>query len=85
MDVQVGKVTHYYDKIGVAVVDVINQPLKVGDEIKISGHDKEFNQKVASLQVEHEQVREIKAGDSGGMKTEQPVKPGDVVYLVADK
>lgn len=42
MNVKVGKITHYYDKIGVAVVKV-SKTIKVGDKIKISGHDKEFS------------------------------------------
>lgn len=83
MNIQIGKVTHYYDKIGVAVVEVKNQPLKVGDAVKISGHDKEFNQTVTSLQVEHEQVKEIDAGEICGMKVDQPVREGDVLYLVS--
>lgn len=82
MDVQIGKVTHYYDKIGVAVVEVTNHALKVGDMIKISGHDNEFNQKVDSLQVEHKQVDELGPGESGGLKIDQPAKPGDALYLV---
>ena len=82
MDVKIAKVTHYYDKIGVAVVDVIKQSLKVGDLIKISGHDNEFNQAVSSLQVEHTQVKEIAKGESGALKTDKPVKEGDVIYLV---
>lgn len=83
MDVQIGKITHYYDKIGVAVVDVVNQALKVGDMIKVSGHDNEFNQKVESLQVEHKQVDQLAPGESGGLKIDQQVKPGDVLYLVS--
>jgi translation initiation factor IF-2 len=82
MDIKIAKVTHYYDKIGVAVVEVLKQPLKVGDVIKISGHDNEFNQAVSSLQIEHTQVKEIKAGESGALKTDKPVKEGDVIYLV---
>ncbi len=82
MDIQIAKVTHYYDKLGVAVVEVVNQPLKVGDTIKISGHDKEFTQTVGSLQVEHKQVTELGVGESGGMKVDQPVRPGDVLYLI---
>lgn len=85
MDIQIGKITHYYDKIGVAVIEVMGQALKVGDVVKISGHDKEFNQKVSSLQVEHTQVQEIAAGESGALKTDKPVKEGDVLYLVTKK
>lgn len=82
MDLQIGKVTHYYDKIGVAVIDVMNQSLKTGDTVKIFGHDKEFSQPVGSLQVEHEQVREVAAGETCGMKVDQAVRAGDMLYLV---
>ena len=34
-DTKVGEITHYYDKIGVAVVDIL-APIKVGDKIKIT-------------------------------------------------
>ena len=83
MDIQIGKVTHYYDKLGVAVVKVLKQPLKVGDTVKISGHDNEFTQTVESLQVEHKQVNRLGKGESGGMKVDKPVKEGDVLYLVS--
>jgi len=85
MDIQIGVVTHYYDKIGVAVVEVMNQSLKVGDHVKISGHDKEFNQEVVSLQVEHARVPEVEAGESCGIKVDQKVSPGDVLYLLTKK
>lgn len=77
---QIGKVTHYYDKIGVAVVK-LNQAMKVGDKIKISGHDKEFSQVISSMQVEHDQINEAKKGAELGIKVEQAVREGDVVYL----
>ena len=85
MDVQIGKVTHYYDKLGVAVVEGTKKPLKVGDTVKISGHDKEFTQVISSLQVEHNQVTKVKPGESAGMKVDQPVKEGDLLYLVTKK
>lgn len=78
-DIKVGTVTHYYDKIGVAVINVL-APIKVGDRIKISGHDKEFEQEIASLQVEHQNIQTAKKGDDVGMKVDQPVKDGDEVY-----
>lgn len=79
MDVKVGKVTHYFDKIGVAVIDV-SKPLKVGEWVKISGHDNEFEQQVTSLQLEHEVITKIAKGKSCGMKVDKPVKEGDVLY-----
>lgn len=85
MDIQIGKVTHYYDKIGVAVLEVKNQPLKVGDTVKVSGHDQEFTQKIVSLQIEHKQVQEVPVGETCGMKIDQQVKEGDALYLVTTK
>ena len=85
MDIQIGVVTHFYDKIGVAVVDVKTQPLKVGDTVKISGHDNEFMQEITSLQIEHKQVTVVPAGETTGMKVDKPVKAGDVLYLLTQK
>ncbi len=77
---QIGKVTHYYDKISVAVVE-LTKKLTVGSKIKFSGHDKEFTQEVSSMQIEHQQIKEAKKGDAIGLKVNEPVKPGDTVYL----
>lgn len=81
MEVKVGKITHYYNKIGVAVVELV-KPLAVGDRIKISGHDKEFIQEVTSMQTEHQQVKKTKKGDSIGLKVDQLVKENDQVYKI---
>jgi len=82
-DTLVGKITHYFDKIGVAVVEVL-APIKVGDQVKISGHGNEFIQQVASMQVEHQQVEEAIKGQAVGMKVDQPVKEGDEVYKIEE-
>jgi len=79
---KVGKITHYYDRIGVAVVEIL-APIKVGDKIKIAGHEQEFEQKVASMQIEHENVKKAKKGDNVGMKVDQLVKKGDEVYKLS--
>jgi putative protease len=79
---KVGLVTHYYDKIGVAVIQLIKS-VKVGDPIKISGHDQEYTQTVSSMQIEHEQIQEAKKGQVIGLKVDQPVKEGDEVFLMS--
>ncbi len=76
-DTKVGEITHYYDKIGVAVIEVV-APLKVGDTIKIVSGDDSFQQEVTSMQVEHESVQAAKKGDAVGLKIDQPVKKGEV-------
>lgn len=81
MDQKIGKVTHYYNKIGVAVVE-LKKALTVGDKIKISGHDKEFTQDVISMQMEHQEVKKAKAKDDIGLKVDQPVRENDEVFKV---
>lgn len=82
MDKPVGKVVHFYDKLGVAIVDLKSGGLKVGDEVKFKRGDEEFDQKIESLQVDHESVDKVKKGDSFGLKVDKPTKPGTSVYLV---
>lgn len=82
MDKIIGKVVHFYDKIGVAIIDLEKGGLKVGDEVKFKRGEEEFSQKVESLQVEHEGVDSVKKGDSFGVKVDKPTKPGTEVYVV---
>lgn len=78
---QIGTVTHYFDKIGVAVVQ-LKKSVKVGDRVKITGHDREFNQIISSLQYDHKQLLKMKRGSSVGIKVDQPVKEHDVLLSV---
>lgn len=80
---EIGKVTHYFGKIGVAVLELTSD-LKVGDTIHIKGHSEDFTQKVDSMQVEHENIDVATAGQSVGMKVDQKVHEGDIVYLVQE-
>jgi putative protease len=77
----VGRVTHYFTKIGVAVVE-FSDKLSVGDEISIEGASTNFRQKVESMQIEHENVNEANAGDSIGLKVDDRVREGDQVYKI---
>ena len=81
-DVKIGKIIHYYDKIGVAVLE-LEGGVSEGETIRISGHGNEFTQTVASMQIEHEKVEKAKKGQAIGMKTDQPVKEGDEVFKVS--
>lgn len=82
MDKPIGKVVHFYDKLGVAIVDLNSGGLEVGDEVKFKRGDEEFSQKIESLQVDHESVESVKKGGSFGIKVDKPTKVGTEVYLV---
>lgn len=78
----IGKITHYFSNIGVAVIDLENT-LKEGDEIRITGGENtDFTQTVGSMQIEHEEVKSAKKGDSVGMKVKEKVREGYNVYKV---
>ncbi|MGB9659146.1 MAG: translation elongation factor-like protein [Nitrososphaerales archaeon] len=76
---EIGKVAHYYPKIGVAVVE-LKASIKVGDKILIKGSTTNFEQMVESMQIEHQDVQSAEAGKSVGLKVVQRVREGDIVY-----
>lgn len=79
-EMKVGKVTHYFTKIGVAVIEVTDGSIKAGDEIRIKGHTTDLRQRVRSMQIEHDKVEMAEPGQSIGVKVEEPVRANDVVY-----
>lgn len=76
---QIGKIIHYFDKIGVAVIE-LTSPLKVGDTITIEGHGNAFDQEVKSMQIENKPIESAKKGQSVGLKVGQAVKENDAVF-----
>jgi len=80
---KVGMITHYYGKIGVAVVD-LEDTLSVGDQIEISGPVTNITQTVDSMQIEHEDVQTAKKGQSIGLKVNDKVRENDVVYKIVE-
>lgn len=83
MEVEIGQVTHYFNKINVAVLSITDE-LKIGDTIHVLGHTTDFTQKVTSMQIEHKNVDLVKPGDDFAMKVIEPVREHDVVYKVVD-
>jgi len=78
----VGKVSHYYGKIGVAVVDLTDE-LKVGDKISIEGATTKVEQVVDSMEIEHKKVESAKNA-SIGLKVVDKVREGDLVYKIVE-
>jgi translation initiation factor IF-2 len=79
MEKEIGKVVHYFDKAGVAVVK-LSDKLKVGDMVKFKKGEEEFSDTISSLQVEHESVQSAKAGDEVAVKVSRRAKEGTIVY-----
>ena len=83
MEVQVGTITHFYNHICVAVLDLTGD-LKVGDIIHIIGHITDFEQRVSSLEIEHKKVQSVSAGMDVALQVEEPVRHGDCVFKLTD-
>jgi putative protease len=82
-DNPVGKVTHYFDRIGVAVLE-LTEPIRVGDMLHFLGHSVDFKQNVDSLQIEHKNVTDAKPGQDVALKVSQKVHPNDKVFRVVE-
>jgi putative protease len=77
--VEVGRVTHFFPKISVAVIE-LTAPLAVGETIAIKGPTTDFEQTVDSMQIEHKNIQRAEAGQSIGLKVIQRVREKDKVY-----
>ena len=84
MEVEIGRVTHFYGHICVAVLH-LNESLKLGDKIHILGHTTDFEQRVNSIEVEHLPVVWVKPGDQVAIKVTGPVREHDIVYRVVEE
>ena len=76
---EIGKVIHWYDKIGVAVVKLTG-PIKKGDTVQIKRGDNEFEETISSIQIDHKDVKSAKKGDDAAIKLSQVAKEGATVY-----
>lgn len=77
----VGKISHYFGHIGVAVIE-LSDKLKEGDNIRIIGGETDFTQEVKSMETDHKKIKEAKKGDSVGLKVGQKVREDYKVYKI---
>ncbi len=84
MEVLVGKITHYFNRIGVAVLDLIDG-IQIGDTISIVGHTTEFTQRVESLEINHQKVESAGPGDDVALKVWDYVRRGDEVFKIVEE
>jgi putative protease len=83
MDIRIGHVTHYYNRIGVAVLELTGE-LNLGDWILLLGHTTDFSQRVESMEIEHRKIQSARGGMEVALKVEAPVRKGDSIYRVVE-
>jgi hypothetical protein len=81
METEIGRVTHYYSRIHVAVL-MLSRMLRVGDEIRFQGQSVNFIQPVTSLEINHIRVLWAQPGDDVALEVRQPVWVDDRVFRV---
>jgi putative protease len=81
MEVQVGKVVHYYQKLNMAVLK-LDQCLRLGDRVHFRGHSTDFHDRVTWLGIENQPVARGEAGRDVLMDVMEPVREQDAVMLV---
>ena len=82
MEKLVGRISHFFPKISVAVVELVDE-IERGDEIQISGTCTNFKQVVGSIQAEHKDLEKAGKGMAVGMHVVQEVHKGDSVYKLS--
>lgn len=80
--VRVGEVTHFFNRLCVAVVRA-SQDIKVGDMVHFLGHSTDFYQTITSMEIDHQPVTEVKAGQEVAIKVERRVRGGDAVFRLS--
>ena len=80
---KIGLISHYFGNISVAGIDIEKKKLEVGDTIHIKGHTTDFTHKIKSMQIDLQEVKVAKKGDSMGLKVSERVREHDVVFKVS--
>ncbi len=82
-ETKIGTVTHYFNHLHVAGVTLTDGELQNGDVIHIKGHTTDFEQKVESMQIDHEAVDSARPGDQIGLSVIEHAREHDTVYMVS--
>ena len=79
----IGKVTHFYNQIGVVVV-VLSGAIELGDQVHFLGRHTDFQQQIHSMQIDHQSMPAAEKGQEIAIKVEQRVRNHDKVYKLID-
>ncbi|MBI5221129.1 MAG: hypothetical protein HY978_04850 [Candidatus Liptonbacteria bacterium] len=76
----IGRVTHYYNKIRVAIVK-FKCDVRVGTHLRFRGATTDFATAVTSMQFDHQPVQVAKKNKLIGIRVSKRVREGDQVFL----
>lgn len=81
MKKQIGKVVHYFNNIGVAVIE-LSDDLAIEDTVTFvrPNGDELFEQTIDSMEIDEEPVDEAGSGDEVAVKVDDKAKAGSTVH-----
>ena len=82
-EVEIGKVSDFFARPVVAGI-ALTATLKQGDKIHIKGYTTDMELIVDSMQINNVDVNQAKVGDAIGIKVNERVRRGDIVYKVTE-
>jgi hypothetical protein len=75
----IGQVTHYFNRIGVAVL-ALYEPVALGQWLHFYGNSTNFAQPIESMEINHAPVEEAYPDEEVAIKVDARVRVGDWVY-----
>lgn len=67
MEKKIGKVTHYFGHIPAGIIKLTGK-VKKGDKIHFKGTTTDLTQELASIQIDHKDIKSAKKGDEIGVE-----------------
>ncbi len=80
----IGVITHYYSHLSVAVVQLVDGSLQIGDIIQIKGHTTDLIQTIESMELDHQDVDRAVIGQLFGIKVRDHVREHDQVFKISN-
>ena len=77
---EIGTVVKFFSQPSVAAIEITSGELRIGDRVRFKGHTTDFEEKVASMQVEKEAIDVAERGFLVGVKVSDRVREGDKVF-----
>jgi U32 family peptidase len=84
--IQLGKVSNYYNKIGVAEFKIECEGIKIGDQLAFTGPTTGYEEIIVEeIQTDKGKVEQAEKGEVISVKVEFKVRENDKVYLVKER
>ncbi|MDD4358425.1 MAG: U32 family peptidase [Candidatus Pacebacteria bacterium] len=83
--VLVGHVTHYYPRIGVALINLKHRGLSANQDIQIEGEKTFIEQKTESMEMSGKEIKRAKKGEEIGIKVKEKVYNNDNVFVLKER